>query len=228
MAIKTAWTNRRVRLAYAGYLGHMWELYAMWAWIAAATTVSYGRSLAEADALTLSKITAFVAIGVGAISSVMAGFIADRIGKAEVALIALGISGVAALLTALTFGGPVWLTFTNRGDLGDRDRTRFSSVLGVGRRCRPSRSDRKLDDASNRSRLRAHHRYSSGYSIYSRLVGLASRFGPAGAWAYLWNDCHEQASRHGIRRTITPVRSSKTTPGMKHSIQKIHSYPNAH
>ncbi len=28
-ATTEAWTNRRVRLAYAGYLGHMWELYAM-------------------------------------------------------------------------------------------------------------------------------------------------------------------------------------------------------
>jgi hypothetical protein len=35
-ALRLAWIDRRIRLAYAGYLGHMWELYAFWAWIAAA------------------------------------------------------------------------------------------------------------------------------------------------------------------------------------------------
>ena len=30
-AVLTAWTDRKIRFAYAGYLGHMWELYAMWA-----------------------------------------------------------------------------------------------------------------------------------------------------------------------------------------------------
>jgi len=109
--IAAAWTNRRVRLAYAGYLGHMWELYAMWAWIAAATAVSYGHRLPAADAEQLSKITAFAAIGAGGIACIVAGRLADRIGKAEIAMIAMALSGTAALATGLTFGGPVWLTF---------------------------------------------------------------------------------------------------------------------
>ncbi len=109
--IVTAWTNKKVRLAYAGYLGHMWELYAMWAWIAAATAVSYSASLGENDAEQLSKLTAFVAIAAGGLACVFAGNVADKIGKAEVTIIAMIISSIAAILTAVTFGGPVWITF---------------------------------------------------------------------------------------------------------------------
>lgn len=110
-AIFSAWTNRRIRFAYFGYLGHMWELYSMWAWIGAATAVSYGVTLAEPQAQWWGTLTAFLAIAAGGITSVLAGFWADRIGKANVASLAMIVSGTAAIATAISFGGPVAITF---------------------------------------------------------------------------------------------------------------------
>ncbi|MHA1549190.1 MAG: MFS transporter [Alphaproteobacteria bacterium] len=110
-AIRLAWTDIAIRRAYFGYFGHMWELFAMWAWIGAAVTLSYSASMGAEEAVGLGKLTAFLAIALGGVVSVVAGRLADRIGKAEVTIIAMGASGIAAVLTALTFGGPVWITF---------------------------------------------------------------------------------------------------------------------
>lgn len=109
-SIKLAWTNRAIRGAYLGYLGHMWELFAFWAWIGAATTASYAVTLNQHDAESLGKLSAFLAIALGAPACVIAGKFADKIGKAEVTIIAMVISGVFAVATALSFGGAVWVT----------------------------------------------------------------------------------------------------------------------
>tara|TARA_B100000676_G_scaffold193447_2_gene190151 strand:- start:91 stop:438 length:348 start_codon:yes stop_codon:yes gene_type:complete len=63
------------------------------------------------EAQDLGKLTAFAATGISAISCVAAGFFADRWGKARIAIVAMVISGTSAVLAALTFGGPAWLTF---------------------------------------------------------------------------------------------------------------------
>ena len=106
-AIALTWTDRRIRLAVIGYIGHMWELYAFWAWVAVFATGSYTLA-GEADASDLGKLTAFSAIALGGLACVPAGWYADRAGRARVAMACLIASGGAALASALLYGGPAW------------------------------------------------------------------------------------------------------------------------
>ncbi len=108
-AIRKVLSSRGARLATLGYLGHMWELYAMWTWVAVFAAASFAAS-GMADAATAGSIAAFLAIGSGALGCVVAGYIADRIGKARVAMWSMLASAACAASTLVVFGGsPVWL-----------------------------------------------------------------------------------------------------------------------
>jgi hypothetical protein len=107
-ALGLAWTEPRLRLAFAGYLGHMWELYAFWAWIGAAATAAFAAPLG-AQAADAARLLTFAAIALGGLVCVPAGALADRVGKARVAQAAMVASAAAALATAASLSGPVWL-----------------------------------------------------------------------------------------------------------------------
>jgi MFS family permease len=87
--------ERDVRLATGGYLGHMWELFAMWSTIGVFLAHA-GRE--HAIAPLWAPVLAFAVIAAGAIGCVIAGIRADRIGRARVTIIAMAISGTCALV----------------------------------------------------------------------------------------------------------------------------------
>ncbi len=99
--------NRGVRLANLGYLGHMWELYAMWTWIPFMIRASL---FARKSDPVLAEVGSFLVIGCGAIGCVVAGLVADRIGRTIVTSAAMAISGSCCLAIGFVFGAnPVLL-----------------------------------------------------------------------------------------------------------------------
>ena len=102
-AITRVLASRGARLATLGYLGHMWELYAMWTWIAVFATASFAAS-GVASANRAGSIAAFVAIGSGAIGCALAGYVADRIGRARVAMWAMIVSAACSAMTVVVYG----------------------------------------------------------------------------------------------------------------------------
>ena len=101
--VAEVWRDRPTRLAIGGYLGHRWELYAMW------TLIALFFHEALTNAAGSSGAYGFLVIAAGGIGAVLAGAWADRFGRERVAIASMLLSGACALAIGWLLDAPLAL-----------------------------------------------------------------------------------------------------------------------
>lgn len=101
--------NKQFRAIAFGYFGHMWELYAFWAFLPFVLTFYKSNNHLNFNISLLS----FLVIGVGSLGCAFGGILSQHFGAKRIATIALSISGLCCLLSPilLTSSMPLLLTF---------------------------------------------------------------------------------------------------------------------
>lgn len=103
--VMTVLKYRPTRLAYLGYFGHMWELYAMWTWLPVFLGHLFSRDEAPGD----NRLWTFIIIASGAAGSLLYGFWADRIGRSRSTITAMAISGLCCFSVGYLQDMATWI-----------------------------------------------------------------------------------------------------------------------
>ena len=101
------WADPATRRANFGYLGHMFELYAMWTWAPRLLEASYKNARWNDESAPLAG---FATIAIGGLGCILAGAWADRIGRTWTTIASLAVSGSCALVAGFLFDQPLALT----------------------------------------------------------------------------------------------------------------------
>lgn len=98
--IGTVFKNKKFKAAAFGYFGHMWELYAFWAFV---PFIIMAYTAMHPDSSLNIAISSFIVIALGSIACVMSGYISLRKGAKKTALVSLTLSGLFCVISPLLF-----------------------------------------------------------------------------------------------------------------------------
>lgn len=102
-AFFTVFRKPEFRAAAFGYFGHMWELYAFWAFVP--VIIDIYNKLHPSAALSVPFLS-FAIIGIGGLACVLGGYLSQKRGLKRVAFLALLGSGICCVLSPLFFKAP--------------------------------------------------------------------------------------------------------------------------
>jgi len=111
--VATVVRDRKTRLAIGGYLGHMWELYAVWTGASLFLHDHFAvRGWTPVRGATFAALGSFGLIAIGGAGAILAGRWADRLGRENVTIAAMAVSGTCCLVIGWLISAPTWIVMS--------------------------------------------------------------------------------------------------------------------